>query len=188
MRGGAGENHGEAGVLHGRGHHRQRRRQGRGGRHPHFRRRGRHRGRAVKLCTSRGSALGNRLGRSPSGAVPQPPAPESDVGNGRQAHDRPRCGGGPAIRRGGIRLCHRAAHHHGLPHDARVPFGHLPLRHRHPESRAAQALRGQAGIRRKVHAVHRRAIAGNHGEARRADGERAGGPGRFAENEAGRRP
>ncbi len=65
------------------------------------------------------------------------PHPRAD---GRQAADRPRRGDRRAAWRGRIRLCHDAADHNGLHHDAQVPSEHLLGGHRDAGSRAARAL------------------------------------------------
>ena len=134
----------------------------------------------------RGPALGDRAGRGASGTLPQRPAPMRDAGNGRQADERPRRGRRPAAGRGGIRLRHRAARGPGLPHDARLPPGNVPLRHRHAGSKIAQTLHRQAGIRGTIHALHRRTAARDHGAAGRAHRGTARGPRRPAQSK-GRR-
>ena len=126
------------------------------------------------------------LAEAPSGAVPQRPAPVRDAGDGRQADERPRCRRRPAAGRGGIWLRHRAACGPWLPHDARLPSGHLSLRHRHAGSKAAQALRRQAGIRGTLHALCRQATARDHGAAGRAHRGTARGPRRPAQGKGGR--
>ena len=80
----------------------------------------------------------------------------------------------------------RAARRHGLPHDARLPSGHLSLRHCHAESPVAQALRWQARIRGALHALYRWTTARDHGAAGRAHGGRTRGPRRPAQGEGGR--
>ena len=55
-----------------------------------------------------------------------------------------------AARRRGVRLRHRAAGGDGLRDDARLPSEHLPGRHRHAGSRAAQEVHRQARVRRRL--------------------------------------
>ncbi len=55
---------------------------------------------------------------------------------------------------------------HGLHHDAGLPPEHLPGGRRHPGPRAAQALRGQARVRRELLPLHRRGGPRVHGAAR----------------------
>ncbi len=71
-----------------------------------------------------------------------------------------------AARRRGVRLRDRAARRHGLRDDARLPPEHLPGRHRDAGSRAAQEVRGQAGVRRELLQVHRAGSARADGGAR----------------------
>ena len=61
-----------------------------------------------------------------------------------------------AARRRGVRLRHRAADRLRLRHDAGLPPGHLPGRHRHPEPGAARAVHRQAGVRGELLPVPRR--------------------------------
>ena len=64
-----------------------------------------------------------------------------------------------AARRRGVRLRDRAAGRLRLRDDAGLPPRHLPGRRRHPEPGAAQAVHRQAGVRRHLLRVHRRAGA-----------------------------
>ena len=71
--------------------------------------------------------------------------------------------------RRGVRLRDRAAGRVRLHHDARLPSQHLPGRHRHAGSRAAEELHRQAGVRRELLPVHRRGSPRVHGAARLPD-------------------
>ena len=97
----------------------------------------------------------------------------------RPAQDRPGRRHRRAARRRGVRVRHRAAGGQRLHHDAGLPPGHLPGRHRHPEPRAARAVQRQAGVRRDVLRVHRRGGPRAAGLARAAQpggGDRPGRP------------
>src|SRR5690606_28059348 len=61
-----------------------------------------------------------------------------------------------AARCRGVRVRDRAAGGLGWHHDARVPSRHLPGGCRDAEPGAAQPIHGQAGVRRELHALHRR--------------------------------
>ena len=61
----------------------------------------------------------------------------------RQTADRPRRRDCRAAGRRGVRLLHRAAHRHGLHHDAQMPSEHLPGGRRHAGSGTAQEVPGQ---------------------------------------------
>ena len=94
----------------------------------------------------------------------------------RQAADRPRRGDRRAAGRGGVRLRHHAADHHGLHHDAQVPPEHLLGRHRDAGSGAARALHRPARARDQFLLLHRGAGARAHGQARLPHRGRDGWP------------
>ena len=153
--------------LRGRRRHRRRRR-GEGGRRPraHLRARGRHRRVAGLVDPPRGRAVGARARRDAADARAQRP-PLADLGaDGRPAEDGPRRRRRGAARRRRDGLRHRAADRDRLRDDARLPPEHVPGRNRDAGSGAAQALRRQAGARRRVLLLRRRGSAADHGAAR----------------------
>ncbi len=159
------------------------RRNGRGGRVEGPRRRGadlrprrRHRGQPADVAQARRRSLGARPGRDPADPAAQRPARPHRRAGRRADEDRPRRDHRCPARGRGVRLRHRPAGGVGLHHDARLPPRHLPGGHRHPEPRAAQALRGQARVRRDVLRVHRRG------------GPRAAGRAGLPQHRRGRRP
>ena len=162
-----------------RGRCRHRRRgclQGARGRRPHLRPRRRHRRVPAHVAEARGRPLGARPRRDPADAAAQRPARPDRRADRRSAQDRPGRRHRRAARRRGVRFRDRAARRLRLRHDARLPPGHLPGRHRHAEPGAARALLRQGRVHRQLLPVHRR------GGAR--DPRRAGLPLR----RGGRRP
>ena len=76
---------------------------------------------------------------------------------------------------------------HGLHHDAGLPPGYLPGRHRHPEPRAAPEFPRQGRARRQLLRVHRPGSARADGPARLPIDRRDGRPQRPARDAPGRR-
>ncbi|MCF2436850.1 glutamate synthase-related protein [Streptomyces thinghirensis] len=88
------------------------------------------------LCSRRSStraALGAGPRRDPADPAAQRPARPDRRADRRPAQDRPGRRHRRAARRRGVRFRDRAARRLRLRHDARLPPGHLPGRHRHPE-------------------------------------------------------
>jgi glutamate synthase (NADPH/NADH) large chain len=108
-----------------------------------LRRQRRHRRFAAQLHQARRAALGAGPGRDAAGAAAQRSAQPHQGADRRQAADRARRGDRRAAGRRGVRLCHHAADHHGLHHDAQVPSEHLLGGHRHAGPGVARALPGQ---------------------------------------------
>ena len=106
-----------------------------------------------------------------------------------QLEDRPRRRHRRAARRRGVRFRDRAARRLRLRHDARLPPGHLPGRHRHPEPGAARPVLRQGRVRRQLLRVHRRR---GPRDPRRAGlplrSRRPSATPRLLDTDAGRRP
>ena len=83
---------------------------------------------------------------------------------------------------------HRGAGHGRLHHDAQVPSQHLPGRHRHARSRAAEEVRRQARARGQLLLHAGRRAARDHGPARLPHDQRDGRPRRSARHPQGDRP
>ena len=122
-----------------RRHDRGRRGQGARGRRAHLGPRRRHRRVAAHRNQAQRHSLGARAGRDAAGAGAERPARSHHRAGRRPAQDRSRRGDRGAARRRRVRLRDRAAGRLGLHHDARLPPQHLPGRHRHAGSGAAQA-------------------------------------------------
>ena len=88
-----------------------------------------------------GTPVGARPRRDAADAGAEPPARPHRGAGRRPDEDRPRRRGRRAARRRRVRLRHGAAGGRGLHHDAQVPPQHLPGRHRHAGSGAAQEVR-----------------------------------------------
>ncbi|EFL26930.1 glutamate synthase large subunit [Streptomyces himastatinicus ATCC 53653] len=116
----------------------------------------RHRRLAAHLAQARGRPLGAGSRRDPADAAAQRAARPYRRADRRPAEDRPRRGDRRAARCRGVRLRDRAAGRLRLRDDARMPPGHLPGRHRHPEPGAARALQRPGRVRGQLLPVHRR--------------------------------
>ena len=88
-------------------------------------------------------------------------------GRGRRpAQDRTRRGDRGAAGGRGVRVRHRAAHRHGLHHDAGLPPQYLPRGRGHAGPRAAPEVHGGSRARGQLHALRRRGGARVDGVAR----------------------
>ena len=162
--------------------------QGARGRRPHLRPRRRHGRLAAHLAEARGRPLGARPRRDPADPAAQRPARPHRRADRRPAEDRPRRRHRRAARRRGVRFRDRAARRLRLRHDARLPPGHLPGRHRHAEPGPAGPVLRQGRVRRQLLRVHR---PGGPRAPRRAGlpYDRGGRrPRRTARHRAGREP
>ena len=120
---------------------------------------------APHLHQARRRALGAGCGRDPTDPREErPPRPDRRPVR-RTAQDRARRRHRGAPRRRGVRVRHRSARGERLRDDAGLPPRHLPGRHRDPEPRAAQAILGQARVRRELLRVPRRGGARASGGA-----------------------
>ncbi len=174
----------QAGRRGRRRHGRRRRLQGARRRGADLRSRRRHRRGAAHLAQARRRAVGARPRRDPADAAAQRAARPHRRAGRRPAEDRPRRHRRRAARRRGVRLRDRAAGRLGLHHDAGLPPRHLPGGRRHPEPRAARALRRQARVRRELLRVHRRGGARAPRRARLPHPRRGGRPRRGARRRA----
>ena len=170
----------EAGGRSRRGHDCRGRRQGARRRGADLGLRRWHRRLAAHLRDARRPALGARSRRDAPDAGHQQPALAHRGRDRRPAEDRPRRGHRRLAGRRGVRLRDRAAGHHRLHHDARVPSQHLPGGCGHAGSAAAREVRRQARARRELHALRGAAPARNHGAARLPQARRHGRPRRHA--------
>ncbi len=171
---------GQARLRGRRRHRRGRSRKGQRRSRADRRSRRRHRRLAAQLDPVGRRPLGDRSRRDAADAAQERPAPADHRADRRSAEDRPRRCRGRDARRRRVRLLDRPADRHRLHHDARLPSQHLPGRHRDAGSRAAQALRGEAGARRQLLLLRRRGTARDHGWARHPHGRRADRPQRPA--------
>ncbi len=133
---------------------------------PDLRSRRRHRRVAADQPQACRRAVGARPRRNAASAADERAARSHRRAGRRPDEDRPRRGRRRAARRRGVRVRHRAAGGDGLRDDARLPSQHLPGRHRHAGSGAAQDLQRQAGVRAELLPVHRRRSARADGGAR----------------------
>ncbi len=121
---------------------------------------------AAQLAQARRRPVGARPGRDPADAADQRAPRPYRRADRRPAEDGPRRRGRRPARRRRVRLRHRTAGGVGLHHDAGLPPRHVPGRCCDPEPRTAQALRGQARVRRELLRVHRRRGARVSGRTR----------------------
>jgi glutamate synthase domain-containing protein 2 len=122
---------------------------------------------AVEFDQARRHSLGTGVSGDAAGAVVERSAQPNPRADGRQTADRARCRYCRAARRRRVRLRHHSADCDGLRHDAQVPSQHLLGGHRHPGSRAAQAISRAAGARHQLLLFPGRTGAAVHGRARR---------------------
>ena len=150
--------------------------QAQGRRHPDLRPRRRHRRVPAELAQARRLAVGAGPGRGAADAAAQQAARPGHRAGRRPAQDRPGRDHRGAARRRGVRLRDRAADRLRLHHDAGLPPGHLPGRHRHAEPGAARAVHRQAGVRGELLPVPRRGgprLPGRAGLPHHRRGDRA---------------
>ena len=146
----AGPDRGQARRQPRRRHDRRGRGQGRGRLRPPVRPRRRDRGQPAQLDQARRGAVGARSRRGPPDAPPQRPPRPGRPADRRRAPGRPRRPGRGPARGRGVRVRDRDARRARLRHGQAVPPRHLPDRDRHPASRPAGEVHGDARAGRAI--------------------------------------